>query len=190
MDRRKHLMQSRQAQRHRAGRATCIVGALCLASCIGIPFRESACASAEHEQPATQTVFDSVMHGASFEDALGKAGFAAIDAAALPSWFDEEIIDVTRLDGCHAAPSFDAVLAIIEREPDEGFDALRRSFEEKGWLVATDDGQGALSMIKEKGACRWMTVSATKGETAWDAALRIQRTSPEPASPTRNGDGS
>lgn len=87
-------------------------------------------------------------------------------------------------------PSFDAVLAIIEREPDEGFDALRRSFEEKGWLVATDDGQGTLSMIKEKGTCRWMTVSATKGETAWDAALRIQRTSPEPASPTRNGDGS
>lgn len=175
-----------------AARLRCAVALLvgCAAVCAavsgGVHAAEALSAPSAHANVICQAMFA----GASLDEAMAQAGYDVMEAEEVPAWFAEEVIGPERLETCFAAEGMGVVFASILDGSDGSFAWLRSQFEARGWTVVTDDGKGMMSMEKDGGECRWMTVSARSDGERWDAAMRIQRVSRRTDEPSKAGGGS
>lgn len=184
-----HLGANQELQ-HRFYRAMAAVVLGC-ASVFGVLFvGEHARAESIRGAPASGTVFEAVKDGSSLEDALEAAGFITVDSTVAPEWLTEEVIDLNMVQECYAHPGFDVLFISLEHGPDESFERLFGFFEARGWWVATDNGEGMISLVKDEGVCRWMTASVMNEQDRWDVALCIKHDWNESGQQQGMGDGS
>lgn len=175
-------------QRQRFARACSSVCCIAVAVCAALGAAERASGEAAATSAASQAVFQAMMEGAALEEAMADVGFTA-DASAVPSWFAREVLDVAEVDEWYAADAFEAVFVSVAADP-EGVSGLRARLEDRGWRVVADDGEGVLSLKKDEGTCRWMTVSVRETAAGWEAVLHIQPISPEMDGARKVGSGS
>lgn len=137
-----------------------------------------------------ETVARSVMDGATAADAMRGIGYEAQEAAALPAWFVEEVLDASCVDEWFADEGMEAMFVTFSGATEMGRAEVRQMLLGRGWSVVTDDEAGMLSLVKEEGTCTWLTVNVREVGGVQDAILRIQRTSPEKDEQRRTGGGS
>lgn len=137
-------------------------------------------ASASTESFASVTyvegVWSLIKEGASLDEAMRESGFLPVSCAAdLPQWMREEVLS---LEGCSAAFANDdfSVVGFVEGgERDEVLGRLLSELSSKGWSPYGDSYADVVSLIKEKGDCRWLMLECVDLEGEESVVLHIAR---------------
>lgn len=171
-----------QKARYRA--AWKIVGFLlvviCASLCIHVRCGEAALGAethmtSPHEGSYVRRIWQEMSSGKSFEEALGTMGISSLEPERIPGWFDEEVLPAAYLKEAFGNEDLSLIGFTVTADRDSACEEMKGSLERRGWLSCESGIAGTYTLMKEKGACRWMMLSCTAVGDATSVVLHIQR---------------
>lgn len=174
-------MEREHIQHARRMRATLIVVAACVAIAI------IGAASCTHENTPTalaaptekgsyvESVWDDVMHGESFGNALEQAGFKRLSAENAPDWFEREFAPLATFDFVFANSSETLFELQMAGTQESALEKLCAVLADKGWLCTESDMAGVVTLNKAEGECKWAMLECSEADGECCIVMHIQR---------------
>lgn len=97
------------------------------------------------------------------------------DVKTIPRWAKTEIPDIGSYAGWVSNSDFTLIGIFAESDKDETFNSFIAECRQLGWSFDEETNESdVISMVKQKGECKWMMATFMQGEETTNIVLHIQ----------------
>lgn len=140
-----------------------------------VPMAGAGGAGIDADGSYVEAIWDDVMQGIGFEDAVEQAGFQKIDEANAPAWFERELAPLAVFDSVFANSEKTLFALQMPGTAENALESMCAQLAGRGWECIPSDMVGAATFNKTEGECKWAMLECSETDGTCCMVLHIQQ---------------